>query len=130
LYLIKKIEKIDYCRFSLTFDFFLIQSKIKCKRSCNLCGDLVQQKDRIQPTSKNYRSRRPSTIFSTNTPWNRFSYSDVNSNFNKFVGYDQTDQTSNNIDESLGNSQSVSANVWKSTTKEATGKRLRFKGYK
>ena len=107
---------------------FKIQSKIKCKRSCNLCGDLVQQKDRIQPTSKNYRSRRPSTIFSTNTPWNRFPYSDANSNFNKFVGYDQTDQTLK--DESPDNSQSVSANVWKSTTKEATGKRLRFKGYK
>jgi hypothetical protein len=88
----------------------------------------VQQKDRIQPTSKNYRSRRPSTIFSTSTPWNRFSYSDANSNFNKFIGYDQTDQTSK--DEPSDNSYSVSVNAWKSTTKEAKGKRLRFKGYK
>ncbi len=34
----------------------------KCKRSCNLCGDLVQQKDRIQPTSKKAVLRRPSTL--------------------------------------------------------------------
>ena len=33
----------------------------KCKRSCNLCGDLVQQKDRIQATTK--KARRPSAAF-------------------------------------------------------------------
>lgn len=32
----------------------------KCMRSCNLCGDLVEQKDRIQPTSKKTLIRRPS----------------------------------------------------------------------
>ena len=31
----------------------------KCKRSCNLCGDLVEQKDRIQLTSKKSAIRRP-----------------------------------------------------------------------
>ena len=31
----------------------------KCKRSCNLCGDLVEQKDRIQLTSKKSSIRRP-----------------------------------------------------------------------
>jgi hypothetical protein len=31
----------------------------KCKRSCNLCGDLVQQKDRIKFTSKKVSVRRP-----------------------------------------------------------------------
>lgn len=32
----------------------------KCMRSCNLCGDLVDQKDRIQPTSKKPSAmRRP-----------------------------------------------------------------------
>lgn len=36
----------------------------KCKRSCNLCGDLVQQKDRIQyTTTKGYiRRSRPTTV--------------------------------------------------------------------
>jgi hypothetical protein len=49
----------------------------KCKRSCNLCGDLVQQKDRIQPTSKKTILRRPSVIFATQSSnsqfdnWNR-----------------------------------------------------------
>jgi hypothetical protein len=56
----------------------------KCKRSCNLCGDLVQQKDRIQPTSKKTILRRPNIIFptqSTNSPfdnWNRMpEYTDA-----------------------------------------------------
>jgi hypothetical protein len=32
----------------------------KCKRSCNLCGDLVARKDRIQPTSRHPpRQRQP-----------------------------------------------------------------------
>ena len=49
----------------------------KCKRSCNLCGDLVQQKDRIQPTSKKTILRRPNIIFATQSTnsqfenWNR-----------------------------------------------------------
>lgn len=34
---------------------------LRCKRSCNLCGDLVEQKDRIQPTSKKQLVRRPGT---------------------------------------------------------------------
>ena len=56
----------------------------KCKRSCNLCGDLVQQKDRIQPTSKNYRTRRLTTISQNYNAELRY---DPNSNFNKFLGY-------------------------------------------
>jgi hypothetical protein len=30
-------------------------------RSCNLCGDLVEHKDRIQPTSKKATVRRPTS---------------------------------------------------------------------
>ncbi|CAF0996396.1 unnamed protein product [Brachionus calyciflorus] len=32
---------------------------LRCMRSCNLCGDLVDQKDRIQPSSKKPSFRRP-----------------------------------------------------------------------
>ncbi len=34
----------------------------KCKRSCNLCGDLVEQKDRIQVTTKKMKIRRPNLL--------------------------------------------------------------------
>ncbi len=46
----------------------------KCKRSCNLCGDLVDEKDRIQPTT----SRQP-ILFRRTSPipiqndYNRYS---------------------------------------------------------
>jgi len=97
----------------------------KCKRSCNLCGDLVQQKDRIQPTSKNYRSRRPSTVFNPNAayttyiPWNRFSSNDDNNNFNKYLGYATEQIAKEELPSSI--------NDWKSTTKE-TIKNTQTKG--
>ena len=81
----------------------------KCKRSCNLCGDLVSQKDRIQPTSKNYRSRRPSTVFNPNVEFN------TNIPWNRFMGY-VTEQIP--TDESSVNNYSERVNDWKSTTKE------------
>lgn len=39
-----------------TNPFYMLQS---CKRSCNLCGDLVNEKNRINPTTKKYLIRRP-----------------------------------------------------------------------
>lgn len=56
----------------------------KCKRSCNLCGDLVQQKDRIQPTSKKTPIRRP-------TGYNQYRpQQEDNSNFFNFIEYNPT----------------------------------------
>lgn len=39
-----------------TNPFYMLQA---CKRSCNLCGDLVDQKNRIHPTTKKHLIRRP-----------------------------------------------------------------------
>jgi hypothetical protein len=42
---------------------------VQCPRSCNLCGDLVKEKDRIQVTTKKSALKRP--VFSEN---GRFSF--------------------------------------------------------
>lgn len=54
-----------------TNPFYMLQS---CKRSCNLCGDLVNEKNRIHPTTKKHLIRRPlqrvtsnSVYYSSNT---------------------------------------------------------------
>ena len=36
---------------------------IKCRRSCNLCGDLVSQKDRIQSTTRRSAISRPAEFY-------------------------------------------------------------------
>ena len=68
----------------------------KCKRSCNLCGDLVQQKDRIQPTSKNYRTRRPGNMYTNNIPAqtrSRSSHNDDNILGDRYFGYSPEEKT-------------------------------------
>ena len=111
----------------------------KCKRSCNLCGDLVQQKDRIQPTSKNYKTRRPTTFNPNQNGYspdadNRLSY-DANSNFNKFLGYFtdyiHDDATSTTTQISVKKPEFTSGRYyanWKSTTRTSKSTDFTTKG--
>ena len=48
----------------------------KCKRSCNLCGDLVDQRDRIKVTTKKAVIRRP--VFPVKTEESSTKTSTVN----------------------------------------------------
>lgn len=60
----------------------------KCMRSCNLCGDLVDQKDRIQPTSKKpFQMRRPPSSGGGGGIGSRLSPTQINSEYNDFQSY-------------------------------------------
>ena len=62
---------------------------LRCMRSCNLCGDLVDQKDRIQPTSKKTYIRRPTSVATKHyDPYsrdNRYNYYYTTDSSTKYV---------------------------------------------
>lgn len=64
----------------------------KCKRSCNLCGDLVDQKDRIQPTSKKPASvrRPPSSSGGGSRPTANSEYNEFQNYYHSMIGDETT----------------------------------------